>query len=166
MRFFKFASPPAIAAGLFALLASSGALAQDYTCTPSNFSVWTAQYNGQRTGANTSETCLTPTNVGGGTMAQQLQLLTPSEPNSCSPSSPTAAACCSASYTGGSGYSPVYAQPLYIYGATVTGAPGGTANIVVVATLLDQVYAFDATAQQTTTNPCKRVGALGKVVLG
>lgn len=67
--------PPAVVAGLFALLASSSALAQDYSCTPTNFSVWTAQYNNQRTGANTSEGCLTPTNAGSGTMAQQLQLL-------------------------------------------------------------------------------------------
>jgi len=70
-----FGSPPAVVAGLFALLASSSALAQDYSCTPTNFSVWTAQYNNQRTGANTSEGCLTPTNAGSGTMAQQLQLL-------------------------------------------------------------------------------------------
>jgi hypothetical protein len=95
-------------------------------------------------------------------MAQQLQLLTPSEPNTRSPSSPTAAACCSASYTGGSGYNPVYAQPLYVYQATVTGATGGTANIVVVATLTDQVFAFDATATQSTTNPCNASVPWGK----
>ena len=49
MRFLP--PPPAIVIGAFALLASSSAMAQSYSCTHSNFSVSTSQYNNQRTGA-------------------------------------------------------------------------------------------------------------------
>jgi len=106
------------------------------------------------------ETCLTPTNVGGGTMAEQIQFLTPEAPNTCL-STTNAANCCSASWSG-SGYNPVYAQPLYIYQATVTGASGGKANIVIVATLTDEVFAYDASATQSTTNPCNSSVPWGK----
>jgi hypothetical protein len=93
-------------------------------------------------------------------MAEQIQFLTPEAPNTCL-STTNAANCCSASWSG-SGYNPVYAQPLYIYQATVTGASGGKANIVIVATLTDEVFAYDASATQSTTNPCNSSVPWGK----
>jgi hypothetical protein len=120
--------------------------------------VWTAQYNNQRTGANASETCLTPTNVGSGTMGERIQLVAPSDPAACL-NNKNAASCCSTSQSG-SGYNPIYAQPLYLSGITVTGVTG-TVNLVIAATLTDQVFAYDATYAQTG-NPCNSSVDWGK----
>jgi len=73
------------------------------------------QHNDQfRTGANTSETTLTPSNVNKSTFGKLYSYAV-------------------------DGY--VYAQPLYVHGLSISGA---THNVLFVATMEDSVYAFDA----------------------
>ncbi len=121
------------------MFAQAPAAAQDYSCAPS-VSVLTSQYNTQRTGANTQETCLKPSNVPN--LQAQIQFLVPTDPGHCGSS------CCPSSDN------PVYTQPLYVYQATVNvhGTPTQE-NVVIVTTLNDQVFVFDA-ANNTQSNPC------------
>jgi hypothetical protein len=93
------------------------------------------------------ENCLTPTNVVTGNMPEQIQFLVPTNPSACSTDNTTAACCPSGVFN------PVYTQPLYFYQATVTGAEGGKANLVIVTTLNDQIFAYDA-SEQVSGNPC------------
>lgn len=90
--------------------------------------VVTQHYDIGRTGANTSETILTPANVN----SQSFGKLFSYEVD---------------------GY--VYAQPLYMSGLTMgAGTPqaGTTHNVVFVATENDSVYAFDADSNSTAAN--------------
>ncbi|MGC1128939.1 MAG: chitobiase/beta-hexosaminidase C-terminal domain-containing protein, partial [Candidatus Acidiferrales bacterium] len=92
---------------LAALGCSSAALAQ----TP----ILTQHYDNARTGQNTAETILTPTNVTATTFGKLFTLSV-------------------------DGY--VYAQPLYVPGVAISGK--GTHNVLYVATENDSLYAFDA----------------------
>jgi len=87
------------------------------TTTPP--SVTTSQYNLSRTGWNPSETCFDAASW----TAPSIQTEYTTVP-------------CT-----GCANSPVYAQPLYVYHASIGG---GTHNIVIIATLDDYVYAYDA----------------------
>ncbi len=78
-------------------------------------SILTQHYNNARTGQNTNETILTPTNVNSTTFGKLFAL-------------------------GVDGY--VYAQPLYVPGVAIPGQ--GTHNVLYVATEHDSLYAFDA----------------------
>jgi hypothetical protein len=77
--------------------------------------ILTQHYDNARTGQNTSETILTPTNVNSATFGKLFAL-------------------------GVDGY--VYAQPLYVAGVAIPGQ--GTHNVLYVATEHDSLYAFDA----------------------
>ena len=100
-------------------------------------SVTTQHYDIARTGANTNETILTPTNVNSSTFGKLF-------------SSPV------------DGW--VYAQPLYMPGITMgAGTPqaGTTHNVVFVATEHDSVYAFDADSNTgANANPLWKVSLL------
>ncbi|HET9960472.1 MAG TPA: hypothetical protein VFQ61_38645, partial [Polyangiaceae bacterium] len=78
------------------------------------FNVLTRSYNNQRTGANLSETQLTPANVNSRQFGKLFQLPVDDE---------------------------VYAQILYASGVSIGGA---TRNVIYVATVNNTVYAFDA----------------------
>src|SRR5579859_308348 len=77
--------------------------------------VLTQHYDNSRTGANTSETVLTPANVASTNFGKLF-----------------------ANPVDGR----IYAQPLYVQGLAIPGK--GTHNVVFVATEHDSVYAFDA----------------------
>jgi len=100
--------------------------------------VTTQQYDIARTGANTNETILTPTNVNTNTFGKLF-------------SSPV--------------YGWVYAQPLYMPGITMgagTLQAGTTHNVVFVATEHDSVFAFDADSNTgANANPLWQVSLLG-----
>jgi hypothetical protein len=121
-------------------------------CTATSNNVLTSQYSNQRQGANVNENCLTPTNVVTGNMPEQIQFLVPTNPGACS-GSPSIANCCPSGV-----FNPVYTQPLYFYQANVTGAEGGKANLVIVTTLNDQIFAYDASTR-VTGNPCSASGS-------
>ena len=100
------------AALLLALLLACAARVQ----TPIN--VVTGQYDTFRTGSNTSETILTPSNVSAATFG--LLFTQPVDDT-------------------------FFAQPLYVEGLTINNQ---THNVVFVATMNDTVYAFDADTAQ------------------
>src|ERR1035438_6154141 len=76
--------------------------------------VTTYHNDNSRTGQNTQETILTPSNVNSSQFGKLFSLATDGD---------------------------VYAQPLYLFGITIAG---GTHNVVYVATENDSVYAIDA----------------------
>jgi hypothetical protein len=86
---------------------------------PSFTGVFTQRYDAQRTGQNRQETALTPATVTAATFGKLFACAVDGE---------------------------VYAQPLYVANFAIAG---GTHNIVLVATMNDSVYAFDADA-----SPC------------
>jgi hypothetical protein len=96
-------------AAIFALVAFSN------LSTGAQVSVTTWQYNNARTGQNTSETILTPSNVNSVQFGKLFALPVIDQ---------------------------VYAQPLYIPSLAIPGK--GTHNVLFVATESDLVYAFDA----------------------
>ena len=101
-------------------------------------SVTTQHYDIARTGANTNETILTPTNVNANTFGKLFSY--PLD-----------------------GW--VYAQPLYMPGVTMgagTVQAGTTHNVVFVATEHDSVFAFDADSNTgANANPLWQVSLLG-----
>ena len=76
--------------------------------------VLTRSYNNQRLGNNTQETTLTPANVNAGSFGRLFSRQVDGE---------------------------IYAQPLYVPNLTINGK---TQNVVIVATMHDSLYAFDA----------------------
>jgi hypothetical protein len=80
-------------------------------------SILTQHYDNARTGQNTNETILNPTNVNSTTFGKLLALGVDGQ---------------------------VYAQPLYLTGVAIPGQ--GTHNVLYVATEHDSAYAFDADA--------------------
>jgi len=109
--------------GVIVLTAWPATCACPPTTTPPN--VTTAQYNIDRTGANTSETCFTAASW----TAPSIQTQFTTVPS------------------GSTSNSPVYGQPLYVYGVSISG---GTHNIVIIVTLDDYVYAYDADSYTPT----------------
>lgn len=85
-----------------------------FTPAPSNTAVLTYKYNNLRTGATTTETTLTPSNVNVNQFGKRMVYSVDGQ---------------------------IYAQPLYVPNLTVNGQPH---NVVIVATEHDSVYAFDA----------------------
>ena len=79
--------------------------------------VFTQRYDAQRTGQNRQETALTPATVSAATFGKLFACAVDGE---------------------------VYAQPLYVANFAIAG---GTHNVVLVATMNDSVYAFDADAR-------------------
>ena len=100
-------------------------------------SVTTQHYDISRTGANTNETILTPTNVNTNSFGKLFSIPV-------------------------DGY--VYAQPLYMPGVTMgagTAQPNTTHNVIFVATEHDSVYAFDAdTNTGANANPLWHVSMI------
>ena len=101
---------------------TAGALLVLYACggggsPPASFAgVFTQRYDAQRTGQNRQEFILTPSNVTDSTFGKLFACAVDGE---------------------------VYAQPLYVANFAIAG---GTHNVVLVATMNDSVYAFDADA--------------------
>ena len=83
--------------------------------------VYTQRYDNNRSGANTQEVILTPSNVNVNQFGKLFALPVDGQ---------------------------VYAQPLYMQNVTIPGQ--GVHNVVYVATQNDSVYAFDADGQSTT----------------
>lgn len=83
--------------------------------------VYTQRYDNARSGANTNETLLTPSNVNVDQFGKLFSLPVDGQ---------------------------VYAQPLYVKNVSIPNR--GTHNVVYVATQNDSVYAFDADGQSTT----------------
>jgi hypothetical protein len=120
-------SGPSCARKLFSALSLPGLFLLGWTAT-AQISIVTQHYDIARTGANTSETILTPANVN----SQQFGKLFSHSVD---------------------GY--VYAQPLYVPGVTMgAGTPqaGTKHNVVFIATENDSVYAFDADANSPAAN--------------
>jgi hypothetical protein len=112
---------------LFSALSLPGLFLLGWTAT-AQISIVTQHYDIARTGANTSETILTPANVN----SQQFGKLFSHSVD---------------------GY--VYAQPLYVPGVTMgAGTPqaGTKHNVVFIATENDSVYAFDADSNAPAAN--------------
>jgi hypothetical protein len=112
---------------LFSALSLPGLFSLGWTAT-AQISIVTQHYDIARTGANTSETILTPANVN----SQQFGKLFSHSVD---------------------GY--VYAQPLYVPGVTMgAGTPqaGTKHNVVFIATENDSVYAFDADSNSPAPN--------------
>jgi hypothetical protein len=86
-----------------------------------NPAITTGQYNSSRTGANTSELILSPSNVNVNQFGKLFSWAVDGD---------------------------VYAQPLYVPGVTINGV---TTNVVYVATMHNNVYAFDA--EHPSTKP-------------
>src|SRR5437867_3066891 len=102
-----------MASALLAVYACRG----DGTSPASSFTgVFTQRYDPQRTGQNSQESILTPSNVAGSTFGKLFACAVDGE---------------------------VYAQPLYVANFLIQG---GTHNVVFVATMTNSVYAFDADA--------------------
>src|SRR5665213_3219729 len=76
--------------------------------------IYTRSYDTSRTGANLSETILTPANVSSGQFGKLFTVVTDGE---------------------------IFAQPLYVSKLAIAG---GTHNVVFVATMRNSVYALDA----------------------
>jgi len=112
------------------------------TCTPNTPNVLTGQYDNQRDAYNSSENCLTSSTVGTSTPLYQLARLDVDTDNLPAP----------AGYTYLS--NPVYAQPLYVSGITVSSPAtpsncndngSGKCNLVVGVTLNTTIFAWNAT---------------------
>src|SRR6516164_11479202 len=116
----------------------TGLLAFSGTASHAQTSVTTQHYDISRTGANTNETILTPSNVNTNTFGKLFS--TPVD-----------------------GW--IYAQPLYMAGVTMgAGTPqaGTTHNVVFIVTEHDSVYAFDADNNTgVNANPLWKVSLLG-----
>ena len=101
--------------GKMGLKINQGAVASNSTSA-----VLTYKYDNLRTGADTSETTLTPANVNVRQFGKRIIYPVDGQ---------------------------IYAQPLYVPGLTIQNQPR---NVVFVATEHDSVYAFDANAQSPT----------------
>jgi outer membrane protein assembly factor BamB len=87
-----------------------------FVSSPLSAQVLTRSYNNRRTGANISETSLTPANVGGLKKLRELSLDADDDPR-------------------------IEAQPLYVPNLEISGAAH---DVVFVTTMANNIYAFDA----------------------
>jgi hypothetical protein len=97
------------------ILCATLCCAATVTAPPAGAQVTTSQYDNARTGANTQETALTPSNVNAKQFGKIRTFVVDGD---------------------------IYAQPLFLPGIEVPGK--GKHNVVFVATEHDSVYAFDA----------------------